>query len=135
MGSSNVASFDELPAELRRVISARIPTHVLAAREAAFNGSQLEATSQLSIEDPPGLPMSVPGDGSHSWADARRLLADDADRQHEFRRRVDEQINAWLDDHRGLMPTATRDELIENARYWMQYQLQQWQRALDDHKS
>ncbi|MXP24377.1 hypothetical protein GIY30_23940 [Gordonia sp. HNM0687] len=48
---------------------------------------------------------------------------------------MDEQINARLDDHHGLMPTATRDELIENTRYWMQYQLQQWQRALDDHRS
>lgn len=62
-------------------------------------------------------------------------MAGDADRQQEFRRRVDKQIDAWLDDHRGLMPTATRKELIENTCYWMQSQLQQWQRVLDDHLS
>ena len=106
--------YDELPRDVRKLIHAHVPPSVLAQR---LGSVDVGAGRLAGYGEPPGLPMSVPGDGGHSWNEVRRLLVDEGERDREFRRRVERAIDIWREDHPGVaVPDRTRNQIIEDQR-------------------
>ncbi|WP_232716100.1 hypothetical protein [Gordonia metallireducens] len=77
----------------------------------------------VSFQSPPAGPVPDPGRTGDDFADLQRWATDEHARNAEFRRRVDEAVDAEMDAAGGWLPDGRQAQIIEDVRAHMLEQL------------
>ncbi|ROZ88963.1 hypothetical protein [Gordonia sp. OPL2] len=110
------AAFRALESAMGDLATASIRAESIEFPDITFESAVVEAE-----------PAADPGRTADELADLRRWATDENARNAEFARRVEEAIDAELDDLRGgWLPDGRREQIIEDVRAHMLAQLRRF---------